>query len=246
MNEEWWGITAKGAPDANGLYDIYPRAAYYALREAYRLDPYAEGTDLTTIRAHFASIQPMAAVLTARGDAASLRTDAFSKVRVAGLRMEFETYSTGGSNISTPPAETPQTGYPSYLGFDHGQSFYADFEAKPSDAVVGRLSLNVLGHVPTNPIDEVFYENRGRQQRVQGPDDEIVYPRLARAREGLPVLGHLGRPHVHPGRLLPHGASALAVRGRLLRPVPRRLLRREPGHLQRRGDRAPSSPASAR
>jgi len=173
MNEEWWGITAKGASDANGLYDIYPRAAYYALREAYRLDPYAESTDLTTIRAHFASIQPMAAVLEARGDAASLRTDAFSKVRVSSLRMEFETYSTGGSNLSTPPAETPQAGYPSNLGFDHGQSFFAEFEAKPSDAIVGRLSLNVLGNVPTNPIDEVFYENRGREQQVQGPGDVI-------------------------------------------------------------------------
>ena len=60
--------------------------------------------------------------------------------------------------------------YPSFLGFDHGQSFYADLEAKPNDAVIGRLSLNVLGHVPTNPIDEIFYENRGRPRSVSGAD----------------------------------------------------------------------------
>ena len=59
MNEEWWGITAKGPPDANGLYDVYPRAAYYALRDAFRLDPYGAGTDLDAIRAHFDRITPM-------------------------------------------------------------------------------------------------------------------------------------------------------------------------------------------
>ena len=41
MNEEWWGIVAKGSPDHNRLYELYPRAAYYALQQAYTLDPYA-------------------------------------------------------------------------------------------------------------------------------------------------------------------------------------------------------------
>ncbi|MBK7701842.1 MAG: hypothetical protein IPI34_02565 [bacterium] len=59
MNEEWWGICAKGPPDSRGLYELYPRAAYYALREAFRLDPYAPGTDLAAIGAHFAAIQPI-------------------------------------------------------------------------------------------------------------------------------------------------------------------------------------------
>ena len=68
MNEEWWGICAKGLPDDRGLFDIYPRAAYYALRQAFRLDPYAPATDLAAIRAHFAAITPAAAALEARGD----------------------------------------------------------------------------------------------------------------------------------------------------------------------------------
>mgnify|MGYP003520816358 CR=1 FL=1 len=29
MNEEWFGICAKGKPDENGLYQEYPRSAYY-------------------------------------------------------------------------------------------------------------------------------------------------------------------------------------------------------------------------
>jgi len=88
--------------------------------------------------------------------------------------MEFETYSTGGKNISTPPIETPQEGFPSYLGFGSGQSFFVDVEAKPSEAIVGRLSVNVLGRVPVNPIDEIFYENRGRTLTLLNDEDEGV------------------------------------------------------------------------
>jgi hypothetical protein len=174
MNEEWWGITAKGYPDARGMYDVYPRAAYYALRDAFRIDPYGPATDLAAIRAHFASIQPIAAELAARGDAAKLQTALLDRVRVSGLRLEFETFSTGGKNISTPKIEQPQSAFPSYLGFDHGQSFYADIEAKPTDAVLGRLSVNVLGHVPVNPIDEIFYENRGRSRTFVDSEGSVV------------------------------------------------------------------------
>jgi hypothetical protein len=93
-------------------------------------------------------------------------TEQTEKVRVSNVRMEFETYSTGGTVISTPPSEAPQSSYPAYLGFDHMQSFYTDFEVKPAQNFTGTLSLNILGHVPVNPIDEIFYENRGRRQVV--------------------------------------------------------------------------------
>ena len=167
----------------------------------------------------------MAAVARARGDAASLVADALSKVRVSGMRMEFETYSTGGKDVSTPPNTAPQEGYPTYRGFDQGQSFYVDIEAKPSDAVIGRLSVNMLGRVPDTPIDEIFYENRGRTLTVQDEDGEAVdlwSNERVKVYQGSPELG---RAMVQPGGLLPRRASALAVRGRLLRPLPRRLLR---------------------
>ena len=174
MNEEWWGICAKGFSDVQGIYDVYPRAAYYALREAYRLDPYADDTDLEKIREHFGKIQPMGALLTAQGDTASRRTKLLSKLRVSGLRSEFETFNTGGKNISTPPVDLPQLGAPSFLGFNSGQSFYVNFEAKPSEAVVGNLALNILGDVPRNPIDEIFYENRGLSSTITDGNGELV------------------------------------------------------------------------
>lgn len=182
MNEEWWGITAKGRPDHRGLYDVYPRAAYYALRRAFALDPYAPGTDAAAIRAHFGAIRPAAAALEARGDRAALAAEAGDRVRLAGLRLELETYSTGAERTTTPETRTTGAGYPSFQGFDQMQSFYAEFEAKPTDAVTGRLSLNVLGDVPENPIDEIFYENRGRPRTIVADGSNYEYEAIERVK----------------------------------------------------------------
>ena len=35
-----------------------------------------------------------------------------------------------------------------------------------SPNVTGTLSLNVLGHVPLNPIDDIFYEKRGQDHEL--------------------------------------------------------------------------------
>ncbi|MGD9546576.1 MAG: glycosidase [Candidatus Krumholzibacteriia bacterium] len=172
MNEEWWGICAKGFNDSRGLYEVYPRAAYYALRDAFRLDPYAPDTDLDAIIEHFGRISPMGAVTAARGDKAALVGDKLSKVRVSNLRMEFETFSTGGENTAIPEDITDPVQYPAFRGFDQQQSFYMDVEAQPNSNVVGRLSLNVLGQVAKNPIDEIFYENRGRSRTVADVDGD--------------------------------------------------------------------------
>ncbi len=98
-----------------------------------------------------------------------------SKVRVSGLRMELETYSTGATQTTTPAIPVPGAGYPSFLGFDDMQSFYVDVEAKPSENVTGTLSVNILGNVPENPMDEVFYENRGRRRDItqETPGDTL-------------------------------------------------------------------------
>ncbi|HMP30660.1 MAG TPA: glycoside hydrolase family 2 TIM barrel-domain containing protein, partial [Saprospiraceae bacterium] len=47
MNEEWFGICAKGPTNTMGFYQLYPRASYYALKEVHRLNPYASGTSLS-------------------------------------------------------------------------------------------------------------------------------------------------------------------------------------------------------
>jgi hypothetical protein len=182
MNEEWWGICAKGPNDARGMYEVYPRAAYYALLRAFQLDPYAPDTDLERIRQHFAVIDPVSTALEARSDEARMVTDELRRARVSSVRLEFETYSTGGKNISTPPAEEPRNALPSFRGFDHMESFYVDFEAKPSDNVFGGVSVNILGNVPLNRIDEIFYENRGRQRVIVTPTENIALAGIERVK----------------------------------------------------------------
>ena len=55
MNEEWFGICAKGKPDKNGLYRLSPRKAYYVLRNVHRLDPYSES--LASLKQQFNTIR---------------------------------------------------------------------------------------------------------------------------------------------------------------------------------------------
>lgn len=183
MNEEWWGVAAKGPADGRGLYHLYPRAAYYALQQAYTLPAYGRGTDLPAIRAHFAAIEPMAMVLKARGDQAALLAETSSKVRISGMRLDLSTFNTGGSLISTPPSGQPSpTDLPSSQGFDHLESYFADITAQPSNNVTATLSLNVLGNVPTNPIDQLFYEARGRARTVDGANGPVVLSDYERVR----------------------------------------------------------------
>ena len=184
MNEEWFGICAKGPTDQRGLYQLYPRAAYYALKDAYKINPLDNGVDAIVIKDHFDKLDPVEYVLKARGDKAALESSKNSLLRLSGLMLKFETYSTGGDKISTP--DTREEGtilnpvYPAFLGFDHLQSFFAEFEANPTPNVTGKLSLNVLGNVPDNPIDEIFYENRGRPVTVPTNQGDVSLSGIGR------------------------------------------------------------------
>ncbi|MDZ4862921.1 MAG: glycoside hydrolase family 2 TIM barrel-domain containing protein [Gemmatimonadota bacterium] len=183
MNEEWWGITAKGPTDSRGHFELYPRAAFYALQRAYTLDPYGPSTDLAAIRSHFAAIQPTEMALRARGDRAAATSAVTDKVRVSGMRLELSTFSTGGTNISTPPSTTPSaTASPSFKGFDHLESYYADIEAHPVSNVVANVSINILGNVPDNPIDQIFYENRGRTRTLDANGQPVKLDGLDRVK----------------------------------------------------------------
>jgi exo-beta-1,3-glucanase (GH17 family) len=63
MNEEWFGICAKGPANDKGLYPLFPPTAYYTLKEVHQFNPYTDGTTLTTLNNYFNSIQPTNAIL---------------------------------------------------------------------------------------------------------------------------------------------------------------------------------------
>lgn len=56
MNEEWFGICAKGPTDTQGLYTLIPRAAYYMLKEVHKFDPYNEKVNPELLDDYFNSI----------------------------------------------------------------------------------------------------------------------------------------------------------------------------------------------
>ncbi len=174
MNEEWFGICAKGPTNAKGFYSLYPRASYYALKEAHRLNPYAGGMNLEAIRNHFNGIQIFESVLKARGDKASREGDAIKKITLSRLSAQFTTFNTGGSLISTPAEPAPGNNtWPDQLGFDQMQSFYVGVEANPSPNFRANVEINILGNVAQNPIDQIFYENRGRPVIVKGENGSL-------------------------------------------------------------------------
>jgi hypothetical protein len=182
MNEEWFGICAKGPTNARGLYDLYPRAAYYALREAHNVNPFSEGASLEYVDDAFSKISLMDAVLRARGDKAALGGGGSGeKISFSNLRAEFTTYNTGGSLITTPKNQDTETSsYPNKLGFDHMESYFIGVQGNPSSNMRADVNFNVLGNVAENPIDEIFYENRGRSRTVNTDEGNLTLTDLNR------------------------------------------------------------------
>lgn len=107
MNEEWFGICAKGQTNIRGLYKLYPRAAYYALKEVHELNPFRDGVGLKTIEEHFKGVNLADAEAQARGDKAALEIEEKKKISISGLRVDLSTFNTGGKLISTPKVADP-------------------------------------------------------------------------------------------------------------------------------------------
>ena len=58
------------------------------------------------------------------------------------------------------------------------QSYFVGVEANPTSNMRAEVVFNVLGNVAENPIDEIFYENVGRDQTIvtveNGENTEVV------------------------------------------------------------------------
>ncbi|WP_167342178.1 glycoside hydrolase family 2 TIM barrel-domain containing protein [Nonlabens sp. SY33080] len=176
MNEEWFGICAKGRPNASGLYTLYPRASYYALKDVHDLNPYAPGVSLITVSEYFKSVNLMEYVLKARGDKAAAGNGGDGQVlRISNLSARFTTFNTGGDLITTPDNPDPDSNaLPNQLGFDHMQSYFVGVEGKPAANMRAEVNVNITGNVAQNPINEIFYENRVRPVVVDDTNDEEI------------------------------------------------------------------------
>lgn len=166
MNEEWWGITAKGRPDKDGRYKVIPRPAFYALQQAYTLDPFMEGLTREAIGEHFDRIQPENYVHRYVAGTTAEKVATLEKLRLTQLRMRLETITSGGFLRSN------QVG--NEVVFDHMESFYLGVGLYPVENFRSELVLNVLGNVAANPIDEIYYERRGLRQELVGESGKSV------------------------------------------------------------------------
>lgn len=102
MNEEWFGICAKGTPDSRGIYELYPRAAYYVLKDVHKINPYSPGSTTSSIISKLSDINVMSAVLSSRSDKAALQGEKTQLIRLSELRGDITTYNTGAKNTTTP------------------------------------------------------------------------------------------------------------------------------------------------
>ncbi len=175
MNEEWFGVAAKGPTNERGLYSLYPRAAYYALKEAHRYNPYANSSSTADLNNYFDNIQLMDAVTRARGDLAAMESERAGKIQLSRLSAELTSFNTGGSLIATPQEDDPTDNvFPNQLGFDHMQSIFVGVSANPNPSLRANVEFNILGNVAQNPINEVFYENRGRPVTFNSTNGQVT------------------------------------------------------------------------
>jgi len=56
MNEEWFGVVAKGPTDERNQFALYPRAGYHVLQQIHRRTPYGQVVNQQEMEAFFSSI----------------------------------------------------------------------------------------------------------------------------------------------------------------------------------------------
>ena len=74
MNEEWFGICAKGPTDDKGLYNLYPRAAYYVLKQVHQFNPFNDGVSSSDLQKYFHDIDLKKAVAKGNQNKKNLET----------------------------------------------------------------------------------------------------------------------------------------------------------------------------
>lgn len=157
MNEEWWGIVAKDPSAPGEVIPLHPRAAYFVLQKGFALDPYQEGVTATVLQQHWDAIDLRSAARDAAADrqigvSSALQT-LQKMVHLTDATVEISTFTTGGLRLTDAQRATTR--------FDHTESVFLGAEIQPTASIRGKVIMNFLGNVATNPIDEIYFEKRG-------------------------------------------------------------------------------------
>ena len=153
MNEEWFGITALGPLNSEGVATARPRMAYYVMQEIFSVDPLEISRgDVDRL---FAGID--LELLELKGEVGKLAAESAEDkrmLRFAGGRLDGEMVVRGNET------GIDERGNDS-LTFQDTQKLFLDFEFQPNDRTQGQMTLNVLGNVADKQTLEFSYGDRG-------------------------------------------------------------------------------------
>jgi len=153
MNEEWFGITALGVPNSDGVYTARPRAAYDVLSAIWHLDPYmhkkaAFNKEIDNFNMEFYAL---------KGEVRQLKSEnqeSKKKLHFTGGRLQAELALKANEVDVTLNGENG-------IEFTDGQMIFLDFGFEPTDNLEGQFTINVLGNVADKEPLEIAYGRRG-------------------------------------------------------------------------------------
>ena len=153
MNEEWFGITALGPMNSEGVSTARPRMAYDVMKEVFSVDPYtASKAEINNL---FAGMNMDLYEL--KGDVRLVKAEneeSKRKLTFTGGRLEGEMVVRGNDLGLTQDGENA-------LEFSNGEMVFLDFGFQPTDKVSGQMTLNVLANVADKQPLEFTYGDRG-------------------------------------------------------------------------------------
>ncbi|MBT8062210.1 MAG: hypothetical protein KJO85_05955, partial [Gammaproteobacteria bacterium] len=153
MNEEWFGITALGTPNADGVYTARPRMAYDVLSEVWSMDPYMFKKD--AFNQAFADMNMEFYEL--KGEVRLLKSENNERKQT----LTFEGGSFRGEFLLKGREQDITENGENGVEFSDGQMAFLDFGFAPNDKIEGQFTVNVLGNVADTEPLEFRYGRRG-------------------------------------------------------------------------------------
>ena len=162
MNEEWFGIAAKGPTDGRMLYEVYPRPAYYVLRDMFRYSPYEmSAADLArveelvpeTLREQYNTAYEIDRVERASASTNDLRIDVF--------RVKAAVNVANRADLADA-LESPE----------HQETMLLGFRYNPNPTLSAGVVIHGAASILENPLNEIYYENNSVPRSVEASDGE--------------------------------------------------------------------------
>ena len=153
MNEEWFGITALGTKNGDGVYTARPRMAYDVLSEIWHMDPYlnkkaAFNQAINNMNLEFHEL---------KGEVRQLKSESKEskqKLGFTGGTFKAEMVVKGTELDVSRDGENGTE-------FSDGEMMFLDFAFQPNDKFNGQFTLNILGNVADKEPLEIEYGRRG-------------------------------------------------------------------------------------